>query len=210
MEECSVEMNKTAQKAGALNSCFLTPHGLPKDGHYTTARDLSLITCYALKNPIFAQIVSTKTYQPRGWVNKNKMLYSFDGSIGVKTGYTKEAGRCLVSAVKRENMTLVCTVLNCGDTYGRSKELLSDAFSAYEYAQILSCKTPVVGKIGEKEYTLHVKKDLYYPLLPEERAHVERKVVITASKRPKKDDLVGKIEFYLANRLLFSENLYKL
>ena len=106
VEGFASKMNLKAQAAGALNSNFVNPHGLPQDGHYTTAKDLSLITCYALHDPIFSEIVSTRYYEPRKWQNKNKLLTRYEGAIGVKTGYTKEAGRCLVSAAEREGLIL--------------------------------------------------------------------------------------------------------
>ena len=116
----SAMMNIMAQKAGAFQSNFVNPHGLPAKNHYTTAIDLCLITAYAMQNSVFREIVSTKYYAPQNWKNKNKMLTSVSGAIGVKTGYTKEAGRCLVSAIEREGMTLICTVLGCPTTYERS------------------------------------------------------------------------------------------
>ena len=82
----TTRMNETAQRAGALNSHFSNPHGLPAKKHYTTAVDLSLITAYAMQNPLFCSIVSTKYYQPRAWQNKNKLLLQYEGAIGVKTG----------------------------------------------------------------------------------------------------------------------------
>jgi D-alanyl-D-alanine carboxypeptidase len=82
-----------------------------------------------MENPTFCEIVSTKTYASRGWKNKNKLLYNCEGAIGVKTGYTKEAGRCLVSAVKRGDMTLICVVLGCPNMYERSASLYDDAFA---------------------------------------------------------------------------------
>ena len=124
-----VKMNLLAQKAGALNSHFENPHGLPAKNHYTTALDLCYITRYAMKNEVFAKIVSTKLYEPRNWKNKNKLLISYDGAIGVKTGYTREAGRCLVSAAKRDGRVVICTVLNCAPMYERSAELLDKAFA---------------------------------------------------------------------------------
>ena len=126
---CS-KMNYIAQKAGALNSNFENPHGLSSPKHYTTAQDLCYITRYALKNEFFEQIVSTSYYAPRGWKNKNKMLTSYEGAIGVKTGYTKQAGRCLVSAARRDGKTLICAVLNCPSMYERSAELLDKGFYA--------------------------------------------------------------------------------
>ena len=102
-------MNHTARKIGATSSNFVNPHGLHDDNHYTTAYDLALISCYAMKNDIFREIVSTKSIRisgatkdtPRLLINKNKMLKEFSGSTGIKTGYTKKAGRCLVSSCKR-------------------------------------------------------------------------------------------------------------
>ncbi len=105
-------MNNTAQKIGAINSNFVNPHGLHDDNHYTTAYDLALISCYAIKNPIFKEIVSTKKvsipHTTRGYdrvlINKNKMLNEFDGATGIKTGFTKKAGRCLVSSCFRNGL----------------------------------------------------------------------------------------------------------
>ena len=127
-----VKMNIIAQKSGALSSHFENPHGLPCKNHYTTARDLCYITRYAMKNEDFTRIVGTKFYEPRQWKNKNKLLSCYEGAVGVKTGYTKEAGRCLVSAAKRGGKVLICTVLNCAPMYERSAELFDNAFALYE------------------------------------------------------------------------------
>ena len=199
----SVKMNKTAQKAGAFSTNFANPHGLPCKNHYTTAKDLSYITCYALQNPIFKQIVATKYYEPRNWKNKNKLLSLYDGAIGVKTGYTKEAGRCLVSAAERNDMTLICTLLNCPTTYERTQKLFDDAFSAYK-RELLAGKEQVFEVNGEQAV---LKKDLYYPILEEEREFIEIKTIPLSGKSK---NIVGHLEIYLAKRLLFSENLYKL
>ena len=126
------KMNLVAQKAGALNSHFENPHGLPCENHYTTARDLCYITRYAMRNAAFSRIVETRFYEPKQWKNKNKLLSFYDGAIGVKTGYTKQAGRCLVSAAKRGDTVLICTVLNCAPMYERSAQLLDKAFALYE------------------------------------------------------------------------------
>ena len=107
-------MNDSARKIGANNSNFVNPHGLHDDNHYTTAYDLALISCYAMKNERFREIVSTKTVEipfttqnyNRRLVNKNKMLNEFEGSTGIKTGYTKKAGRCLVSSCKRNGICI--------------------------------------------------------------------------------------------------------
>ncbi len=205
-------MNKTAERAGALNSRFENPHGLPQKGHYTTARDLTSITCYALQNPIFRKIVSTRYYEPCGWKNKNKLLYRYEGAIGVKTGYTKEAGRCLVSAAEKEGMTLVCTVLGCSPMYERSAALLSDAFTAYRYVEILQ-KEEVFAIDGDKKAVRGYVKDSYsYPLLKEEEKLLEyvASPVEKMQKGENGEEIIGQLKIYLLKQLLFSTNLYKL
>lgn len=208
---CSL-MNATAQKAGALNSRFENPHGLPKENHYTTAKDLSLIACYAMHNKLFSEIVGTKYYEPMHWANKNKLLYQYSGAVGVKTGYTVEAGKCLVSAAKRNGMTLIGCVLNCPNTYGRTIQLFDDAFSAYTMVKIQSAQSPVSVEIDGKTVSCYVERDLYYPLLSEEEGMIRK--VITPTKKDvwsgKKQKIFGQIEIYLGNQLLFLENLYKL
>lgn len=202
--EFSARMNEIAQKSGALNSHFENPHGLPSKNHYTTARDLCYITRYAFKNPIFAEIVSTEYYPSKGWTNKNKLLKRYDGAMGVKTGYTKEAGRCLVSAAKRENMALICVVLNCAQMYERSSQLMDDAFSTYHYTPLLRKGThlsldQIEGKVAE---------DYYYPLSAGESEQLEIRTL--GIKLPQSKKIVGQFGIYLSKRLLFSGNLYKL
>ena len=206
----AMKMNETAQKAGALASRFENPHGLPSANHYTTAHDLTLITCYAMQNPVFRTIVSTRYYEPRHWKNKNKMLALYDGGIGVKTGYTKEAGRCLVTAAKRDNMTLVCTVLSCPTTYERSAKLLDDAFAAYSNEKLLSADE--VFTLNDGKTKAKAGKDFYYPLLKEEKEWIEirTKAIETRNRKKKSGEIVGQFEIYLAKQLLFSGNLYKL
>lgn len=205
----ATQMNQTAQKAGALATKFVNPHGLPCVGHYTTARDLSLITCYAMENPTFRAIVSTKYYASHNWKNKNKLLFNYENAIGVKTGYTKEAGRCLVSAAKKGEMTLICSVLNCPDMYERSEELLEDAFSAYEYVKLVDENE--IFDIGESEYQGKTRENVYYPLLPEEKELLSVKITkINDKRKDENGEIIGQIQIFLAKRLLFFKNLYKL
>ncbi len=128
-EAFAQRMNERARRMGAYNSHFVNPHGLPDREHYTTARDLALIAAYAMENETFRNIVSTKYYARHNWKNKNKMLWSFAGANGIKTGFTVEAGRCLVSGACKEGHQLVCVVLYSPQMYERSQELLECAFS---------------------------------------------------------------------------------
>ena len=200
----AAKMNETAQKAGALCGNFINPHGLPCRNHYTTARDLGLITCYAMQNETFKTIVATKYYPSRQWHNKNKTLSVIEGGVGVKTGYTKEAGRCLVSAAERKGMTLVCVVLNCPTTYERSAALLDDAFAAYTNTKVLG-KNEVLTFENTKGIS---RKDYYYPLLEAEKEWLEVRTEPPLCRKNK--EIVAQFEIYLSKRLLFSGNLYKL
>ena len=110
VEKFVAKMNEVAKKAGAINSSFANPHGLDDEKHYSTADDLAKITVYAMKNDVFRTIVSTKYHDTSGEVsrcfkNKNKMLWNYDGAIGVKTGYTKKSGRCLVTRLADRHFT---------------------------------------------------------------------------------------------------------
>lgn len=135
VEKFVAKMNEVAKKAGAINSSFANPHGLDDEKHYSTADDLAKITAYAMKNDVFRTIVSTKYHDTSGEVsrcfkNKNKMLWNYDGAIGVKTGYTKKSGRCLVSAAEKDGKSFAVVVLNVNDMWNVSENLLNEAFSA--------------------------------------------------------------------------------
>lgn len=131
-------MNETAEAAGAINTNFANPHGLHDDSHYTTAYDLAKITAYAMKNPVFRKIVSTKRYEMtynnkpynRILYNKNKILNEYEGGDGVKTGYTKAAGRCLVSSATRGGKTVIAVVFDCYDMFPECKRLMTKAFES--------------------------------------------------------------------------------
>ena len=131
------KMNEMAVDCGAVNSNFENPHGLHHPNHYTTAYDLALITAEAMKNQYFRTIISMQKARigegesARVIANKNKMLHLYDGANGVKTGYTKNSGRCLVSSAKRNGMQLIAVVLNHGDMWGDSMSILDYGFDNY-------------------------------------------------------------------------------
>ena len=139
-------MNETAYQAGCVDTHFVNPHGLHDDRHYTSARDLATLTCVALNNADFREIVSTKTVRisnegmeyDRVLVNKNKLLTNFTDADGVKTGYTKKAGRCFVGSATRNGMQVVVVVLNCGPMFEETEAMLNVAFANYS----LQCVIP--------------------------------------------------------------------
>lgn len=133
------KMNAKAQELGMKHTHFATPSGLDKgEEHYSTAYDMALLTKEALKNPDFVQICSSKTAQVeygnppyKRWLkNHNRLLKEYPGAIGVKTGFTKKAGRCLVSAAERDGVRLIAVVLNAPNDWSDSKALLDYGFSS--------------------------------------------------------------------------------
>ncbi len=218
----AIRMNKIATKVGAVNTNFTNPHGLHDDNHYTTARDLALITAYAMSNPVFREIVSTKRYEmpwanrdyKRVVVNKNKILSTYEGGNGVKTGYTKKAGRCLVASSKRNGMEVVAVVLNCSPMFEDCRSLMDKAHLNYNLVD-LSLKIPKqemkVNNGKEKSVELKIKDEpLLYPLTLEEQKTVKYEVLdITDGSAPvKKGQENGKIRITLENHLLFERKFY--
>ena len=126
-------MNRTARDIGMKNSCFKNPSGLPEEGHFSTAYDMALLASRALENPLFSEIVATKekTVAGRLLSNHNKMLRLYEGANGVKTGFTKAAGRCLVSSAERNGMTLVAVTLSAPDDWDDHTEMLDYGFDNF-------------------------------------------------------------------------------
>ena len=141
-------MNDKAKSLGLKNTNFVNPSGLPDDNHYTTAYELALITSAALDNAVFCEIVATKkaTVAGRTLINHNKLLSMYEYAVGVKTGFTKKAGRCLVSAAKKNGITLICVTLNASDDW-------NDHMTAYEKV-FQTAKRQCVAKKGEVSVTL--------------------------------------------------------
>lgn len=126
-------MNDKAHRLGLVNTHFENPHGLDSPNHYSTAEDMAKLAAYAMENPIFAQTVSTKTVTigERVLQNHNKLLWQVDGADGVKTGFTKAAGRILVSSATRQGRRLVAVTMNAPDDWADHKTLLEHGFSQY-------------------------------------------------------------------------------
>ena len=144
-------MNERAREMGLTDTHFANPHGLPAKEHCTTARELALLTCAAYENADFRRIVATQYVTvpwnghpyDRAMKNKNKMLTLCEGGNGVKTGYTKAAGRCLVSGALRQGMQLVCVVLNAPDMWNDSLRLLDAGFADFSMTTVLDSLEPV-------------------------------------------------------------------
>lgn len=142
VEDFATLMNLKAKSVGAVNSHFSNPHGLDDKTHYTTAYDMALIAAYAYQNDEFCKIASAKKAtinvdgENRFIANKNKLLAIYDGANGVKTGYTKRDGRCLVGGAKREGMQVVSVVFNHSDMWNDTVRMLDFAFDNFKMTPV--------------------------------------------------------------------------
>ncbi len=232
VENFSVLMNQKAFEMGLFNSNFVTPHGLDNENHYTTAYDLALLTDYALKNPEFKKIVSTKktTISYNNSIceisNTNELLGNLDGVYGVKTGFTFEAGRCLVTACKRDSLDIIVVVLGADTKSIRtkdSKNLINYILDNYEYIDISNAINTsfnnylsFFNRIYKLEKTCTVPKlsletleNYDFPLLKEDISNLKTKIYTLTSLNTSipEGNIVGKIEVYSKENLLCSANI---
>ncbi len=223
VENFAEMMNKTARKCGAENTHFVNPHGLHDDKHYTTAHDLALISVHAMKNPEFRNIVSAKsaeisnegTGHNRIIYNKNKLLKNLDGATGVKTGYTKAAGRCFVGSAKKGNMELICVLLNCGPMFEECKEILQYGLSHYTITDIV-VKNELVGYFrpvnSDKYYVAAASEGFSNITQADEKEEIRKEVVFydNIAVPLKSGSVVGILKVYREKELLFSTKLYNI
>ena len=161
-------MNQKAKELGLKDTHFTNPHGLDDEKHYTTAYELAKITAYAMKNKTFFEISSTLKYtystdQRSGvFVNHNKLLYMMKDCVGVKTGYTRKTGRCLVSAIDKDGLILIGVTLNAPNDWNDHIEMHKYGCAEYEFSQMLTkgefcCTLPVIN--GSKSEILLASSD---------------------------------------------------
>ncbi len=209
-------MNEKAKKIGAKDTNFVNCNGLPEKNHYSTAYDLAVITRYALHNSVFTEIVRTKkkiiSWPGHEWdrvmYNHNKLLWRYEYADGVKTGFTKQAGRCLVSSATKNGHRLIAVVLKSKDMYSDSKELFEYGFNHF---QLYTVTTPD-NKLGEISVVQGVKSQV--PVSTAKPVNlviprgIEKKLKVTLElpelvKAPvKRMQPVGELEVQLGNQIL--------
>ena len=178
-EDFAKLMTEKAHETGAKNTHFMNPSGLPHDEHYTTAYDLALIASYAMKNKKFAEIVSAKTHKV--WLinrpenvlefsNHNKLLNMYEGCIGIKTGFTKKAGRCLVSACEREGMKYIAVTLNDPDDWNNHMKMYDYAYANSKPVKAVE-KDEVIRRCDDGTFV--AEEDFIIPSLKSEKTDVE-------------------------------------
>lgn len=162
-------MNRRARELGMKDTHFCNPHGLEASEHYTSAYDLALVSREAMKYEDFRRVVSTKTHNipwankdyQRLLINKNRLLWRYDDAIGIKTGYTKQAGNCVVGAAKRGSMTLIAISMNSPTVYPDLQAMFDYGFNNYSLhtvkeANQFSVEVPVLN--GQDKTVLAIPK----------------------------------------------------
>lgn len=206
----AAQMNAKAQELGLANTHFANPSGLDDKDHYTTALDLARLGAYAMKNADFAQIVGTKsirvTYNGaangRTLTNHNRLLGSYDGEIGIKTGFTDASGRCLVSCATRGGVTLVAVTLNDPDDWKDHASLLDAGFTKLKAVPLmdeaLEQQVKVQGGVANT-VTVRAEADAAAALQDAERSRVqEQKKLPAVLKAPvQAGQQVGELVFTL-------------
>ena len=196
-------MNETARHLGLIHTHFVNPNGLDAEGHYSSAGDMVALAAYALQNQDFRRIVSTAsiTIGDRYLANHNKLLRMCEGCIGVKTGYTKAAGRTLVSAAVRDGMTLVCATLNDGNDWNDHMTLLDYGFANY-HMETAAPAGRVLASTLVREGTavtvpLAVAEDLRYPITDDEQLTVVARVPLSVPAPVVPGQVIGEVCAYL-------------
>ncbi len=205
-------MSEKAIEIGAKNTSFKNANGLDADGHYSTAYDMAIISSYGLKNNNFKDIVSCKNAQIDNGdsitylKNHNKLLWNYDGCIGVKTGYTKKTGRCLVSAAEKDGVTLVAVTLNAPNDWEDHTKMLDYGFENVK-------KHSIIGK-GEvmKSYeklNAVAKEEVF--ITGNEDTKKKTEIILHAIKEPKfniiKNEKIGYAEIMYNGKLIKTVDL---
>lgn len=226
VEGFATMMNDKARSLGCEDTNFVTPNGLDAEGHYTTARDLAVIASYAIQNETFLEITNTSAHQFKEITkgkdlnvsNKNRFLYMMEGAIGVKTGFTNNAGYCFVGAVKRIDRTLISVVLGCGWPPSKSlkwrdtQELMNYGLESYNVRHIYEEKEldPIFVKSGQQKYEpVRVEKEEISLLMrDDETLNIEYEIPKILQAPVEKDRIVGYANYYINNEPLTKIPIY--
>ena len=213
-------MNQKAAELGLKNTSFVTPSGLDDENHYTTAYDLALLASAALKNKVFREACSSKIatlyygnppYR-RTLTNHNKLLGNYEGLIGVKTGFTKKSGRCLVTAAEREGKRVIVVTLNAPDDWNDHKSLLDYGLSKTEVVEFknndLTDVLPVIS--GDADLVRIKSEEKSFCTALKSANNVTRNIIL-----PKfiytpvsAGELVGRVEYLLESKIIATSNIY--
>lgn len=219
LEKFADMMNEKAAQIGMADTHFVTPSGLDAEEHYSTAYDMALLASYAMANPIFAEIAGTTVHpitcgdpvQTVYFSNHNRLLKTYEGAKGVKTGFTKKSGRCLVSFAERNGVKLIAVTLKAPDDWNDHKTLFDYGFSILKPSEI-KAELPVYSidvAGGTPENILIEVQPVTLALLDGEEEKITTSFYI-----PKfvyaplsAGDVIGRVDYYLDGRMVGSADV---
>ena len=208
-------MNQRAAEIGMTRTCFVTPSGLEGTGHGASAYDMALLTREALQNEIFREICCQASavvkfgnppYERRLY-NSNKLLRMYEGVIGVKTGFTDEAGRCLVSACERDGITLICITLNDPDDWNDHMNLYDYGFSQVSSVEL---EVPEISQklinSTQESIKLVIEQPVVIGTIHEDVSEISYKILLSpfGYAPVKAGEELGRIEYYFREKKICS------
>lgn len=213
----TVLMNRRAKLLGAYNTNFTNPHGLPDEKHYTTAYDLAIISKHAMDNPVFAEIVATKnktiSWEGAEWdrslSNHNKLLKRYEYAIGIKTGFTKKDGRCLVSAAEKDGVRLIAVTLSAPDDWNDHINMLDYCFDKYKSFTVCKAGDSAGDFVNEDadDIKMTFEKDFITAVSGGEEDKIRTEKSFNVTYPVEKGQVVGKCDIYYSDEHIGSVNL---
>lgn len=199
-------MNQRAQDLGMTNTHFSDPNGLGDENHYSTALDMARLGAACLQNPTVAKITATRsiTLEGRSFTNHNKLLWLYPGCTGMKTGYTRQAGRTLVSSAEKEGQTLVCVTLNDRNDWTDHQALLDYGFETFP-RQVLAeegetfRQVPVEGSLL-RQVPAVARGEVAWPLREGETVRTEIDLPASVQAPVTQGEIAGTVTFYVGDR----------
>lgn len=216
-------MTKKAHSIGATNTSFANPHGLDNEKHYSTAKDVAIITRYALKNKYINDAINTATKTvdlgsyTKTFNNTNALLRTYEFADGVKTGYTSEAGKCLVASATNDNRRYISVILGADTTnvrFSESKKVLEYCFDKYKYVDIsdylkIYIRIPIVK--GSVKY--YESNENYIAKIPlkegeYEKIYIKQDFVKSISAPISNGTKIGNIKAYIDDEVIYEQDIY--
>lgn len=209
-------MNNRAAELGLKDTHFVTPSGLDSEEHYTTALELALLAREAMKNETFAAAAATP-YEvvyygnppyKRGLKNHNRLLNEFDGAVGVKTGFTKRSGRCLVSAAKRDGKYVIAVTLNAPDDWNDHRSMLEYGLSVVRSVSLSPPQTNSVRCIGGSQNEVRLKSEAFsVTTAAEDGITVKLRLPRFVYAPVRAGEVIGTAEYYSGDKLIGSADI---
>ena len=203
-------MNEKAKDLGAHNTNFVNANGLHDDNHYSTAYDLALISSYAMKNDLFKEIASAEKYMAESmnniFYNKNKVVYQYEHGTGIKIGYTKAAGRCLVASAEKNGSNIITVLLNDNNWFNDSYQIFDWAFDNYKSYSIVE-KGQFVTYVDGKP--VFIDESFKCLLTEKEKSQIKFEALLEAVHLTDESEtnICGTYNIYLKDEIIYTGTL---